>query len=292
MVKKLIGMFSLLRVKHYLKNGLVFFPLFFAEKLFDIKLLGLAILGVLTFCLISSVVYILNDIRDREKDRLHSTKCKRPIASGTVSVPLAVFEAVLLATVAVVLLILLGSPQGAVCALLYVGINVAYSFGLKNIPIVDIMLLVSGFVIRLVFGGIICDIQISTWLFVTVICAAFYMGFGKRRGEIIRESAETREVNKRYPLDFLDQQMAVFMTLILVFYSLWCITVQQNNFEWSVIIVMLIFVRYSYLTKNHSDGDPIRVLLGDVFLLILVAVYCVYVFVVIYDPISFIQARI
>ena len=288
-MKKLIGIFKLLRVKHYVKNGLVFLPLFFAKRIFEPSALLIACLGALAFSLISSIVYIINDIRDREKDRLHSTKCKRPIASGVVSPRLATVTAVGLGIAATVLLAFTKSYVGALCAVGYLLINVLYSFGMKNIPVIDVTLLVSGFVIRVIFGGVICAVEISPWLLVTVICAAFYMGFGKRRGEIVSEENETREVNKRYSLDFLDQQISVFMALILVFYSLWCITVQQNGFEWSVIIVMLIFVRYSYLIKSESDGDPVSVLLSDKFLLLLVLIYCVYVFAVVYEPILWLK---
>lgn len=285
-MKRFIGVIKLLRIKHYLKNGLILLPLFFAQKLFDPELLLKCFIGIIAFSFISSAVYIMNDIRDRESDRNHSTKCKRPIASGVVPVWLAACEATALVAFSVALLILLKSLFGALCAIVYIVINIGYSFGLKNIPIVDIMLLVSGFVIRLLFGGIICGISISPWLLVTVICAAFYMGFGKRRGEIVKEGDSTRRVNKRYSVEFLDEQMAVFMALILVFYSLWCITVSQNNFEWSVIIVMLIFVRYSYLVKGNTDGDPVSVLLGDPFLITMVVVYCVYVFVIMYLPVN------
>ena len=289
-MKKLIGIFKLLRVKHYVKNGLVFLPLFFAKRIFEPSALLTACLGALAFSLISSIVYIINDIRDREKDRLHSTKCKRPIASGLISQRLATVTAFMLGIVAAVLLVFTKSYVGAICAVGYLLINVLYSFGMKNIPVVDVTLLVSGFVIRVVFGGVICAVEISPWLLVTVICAAFYMGFGKRRGEIVSEGSNTREVNKWYSLDFLDQQIAVFMSLMLVFYSLWCIAVQKNGFEWSVIIVMLIFVRYSYLIKSESDGDPVSVLLSDKYLLLLVLFYCIYVFAVVYEPILWFKA--
>ena len=196
----------------------------------------------------------------------------------------------MLGIAAIVLLALTKSYVGAICAVGYLLINVLYSFGMKNIPVVDVTLLVSGFVIRVVFGGVICAVEISPWLLVTVIFAAFYMGFGKRRGEIVSEGSNTREVNKWYSLDFLDQQIAVFMSLMLVFYSLWCIAVQKNGFEWSVIIVMLIFVRYSYLIKSESDGDPVSVLLSDKYLLLLVLFYCIYVFAVVYEPILWFKA--
>lgn len=286
LVKRMLGIIKLMRVKHYVKNGLIFLPLFFAVRIFEPALFLRCVIGAVAFSLFSSVVYIINDIRDIEKDKLHSKKCNRPIASGLISVPLAITVAITLSIVGAALLFWLGSWVGAVITLIYVLVNIAYSFGLKNIPILDIVLLVSGFVLRLLFGGCITGIPISTWLFVTVICAAFYMGFGKRRGEILKEENEVRAVNRKYSVEFLDQQMTVFMTLILVFYSLWCIMAQTNyanpGFEWSVVIVMLIFVRYSYNIKNKSDGDPINVVLGDPFLIGLVLVYCVYIFLCMY----------
>lgn len=290
MFKKFIGIIKLMRVTHYVKNGLIFLPLFFSLNLFEPQLILKCIIGAAAFSFISSVVYIINDIRDKEKDSKHSKKCQRPIASGLISVPLASAVAIFLSLISAALLFLLGSWLGAIFAVLYVLVNIAYSFGAKNIPIVDIVLLVSGFVIRLVFGGVIIGVSVSTWLFITVICAAFYMGFGKRRGEILRETENTREVNSKYPVDFLDQQMSVFMTLILVFYSLWCIMTPSSafanpGFEWSVIIVMLIFVKYSYNVKRNSDGDPINVLMKDPLLIALVVLYCVYIFVSLYIPI-------
>jgi 4-hydroxybenzoate polyprenyltransferase len=290
MLKKFIGILKLMRMPHYVKNGLIFLPLFFSIKLFNPQLFLKCVLGAVAFSFISSVVYIINDIRDKEKDSKHSKKCKRPIASGLISVPLASAVAVILSLISAAILYLLGSWLGAVFAILYVIVNIAYSFGAKNVPILDLILLVSGFVIRLLFGGVIIGVAVSTWLFVTVICAAFYMGFGKRRGEILRETENTREVNSKYPIDFLDQQMSVFMTLILVFYSLWCIATPSSNFanpgfEWSVIIVMLIFVRYSYNVRLNSDGDPINVLLKDPLLISLVIIYCAFIFISLYVPV-------
>ena len=291
-MKKAIGLIKLLRIKHYIKNGLVFLPLFFSMNLFNGDLFLRCILGFCAFCAISSVVYIINDIRDVGKDRLHSKKRNRPIASGLISVRLAFITAVVLIGVACFLLFMLGSVIGALFALLYVIVNILYSFGMKNIPIVDLILLVSGFVIRLLFGGVIAGISVSTWLFMTVICAAFYMGFGKRRGEILTEGENTREVNKLYSNEFLDQQMTVFMTLILVFYSLWCVIIipesgfKNPGFEWSMILVMLIFIRYTYNVKRSSDGDPVSVLLGDPMLIVLTLIYCIYITVVIYFPVG------
>lgn len=291
-MKKAIGLIKLLRIKHYIKNGLVFLPLFFSMNLFNGSLFLKCTLGFLVFCAISSVVYIINDIRDVEKDRLHSKKCNRPIASGLISIRIAILTAVILMAAACGILFVLKTPMGAALALLYVIVNLSYSLGLKNIPIVDLVLLVSGFVLRLLFGGVITGIPISTWLFITVICAAFYMGLGKRRGEILTEGEDTREVNKRYSIEFLDQQMTVFVTLILVFYSLWCIMIipesgfKNPGFEWSLILVMLIFIRYNYNLKRNSDGDPTGVLLGDPMLITLAVIYCVYITVIVYFPIE------
>lgn len=285
---------KLMRIKHYVKNGLVFLPLFFSINLLNLNMALTCVLGFISFCFASSMVYIVNDIRDAEKDRLHSTKSKRPIASGAISIPAAIVIEAVLAVLCGISLFIINSLMGTVFLVSYVIINLLYSFGGKNIPIIDIILLVSGFALRLMFGGVIINVGVSTWLFATVISAAFYMGFGKRRGEILKETEITREVNRKYSVDFLDKQLSVFQTLVLVFYSLWCImndgsAYANPGFEWSIIIVMLIFVRYSYDVHSASDGDPINVLLKDYLLLGLVALYCLYIFVIIYIPVDFLH---
>ena len=173
----------LLRPKHYLKNVLVLLPLFFSGRFFERALLGAAAAGFAAFCLLSSFIYIINDVRDVESDRRHPTKCRRPIASGAVSVHAALTLAAALAAAVTAIGVLARFPAGGWgCMAVYLLVNLGYSFGLKNVPILDIALLVSGFLLRVLFGAAVTGIGISSWLYLTVVSVSFYLALGKRRG--------------------------------------------------------------------------------------------------------------
>jgi len=253
-------------------------------------------IGFIAFCLITSAVYIINDIRDVEKDRIHTKKKNRSLANGSIEIPAAMFFAVfffllsggLIATLTIWRNV---SCWAAVFAGLYFIINCAYSMGLKNIPLVEIFFIAAGFILRVLFGGALVGVEISPWLLLTVISAALSMSSGKRRNEIMIERKETRGVNKSYSEIFLDKIMYMFFTLIIVFYSLWCIEYHEvyRGIIWSVPIVMIAILKYCMLiepNKNHeeSDGDPTDVLLSDKFLLFIVFFFIAYVLAVIYVP--------
>lgn len=281
---------KLMRVHHYLKNVLIFLPLVFSQNLFDITLLKKTILGFLSFSILSSIVYIVNDIQDVEKDRAHPTKCKRPIASGAVSVKEAYILAVVIAVIGITLnyfacgFNLLG--WGFV--VLYVGLNFAYSMGLKNLPIIDITILVSGFLIRVLYGSAVTAIEVSNWLYLTVISMSFYLGLGKRRNELATQGSKSRKVLKFYNHDFLDKNMYMCLGLTIVFYSLWCVDsttiarYSNSNIVWTVPLVMLICMKYSLNVEGNSDGDPVSVLLKDKILLGMVFLYAIIVLLIIY----------
>ena len=257
---------KLMRVHHYLKNVLIFLPLVFSQNLFDVTLLKKTILGFLSFSILSSIVYIVNDIQDVEKDRAHPTKCKRPIASGAVSVK----EAYILAVVIAVLGITLNyfacgfNLLGWGFVILYVGLNFAYSMGLKNLPIIDITILVSGFLIRVLYGSAVTAIEVSNWLYLTVISMSFYLGLGKRRNELVTQGSKSRKVLKFYNHDFLDKNMYMCLGLTIVFYSLWCVDsttiarYSNSNIVWTVPLVMLICMKYSLNVEGNSDGDQVK----------------------------------
>ena len=272
---------KLLRVKHYIKNLLIFAPLVFSRNLTNPPLLLNACLGFLVFCLISSFVYIVNDVRDCEKDRLHSTKCKRPIASGAVSKRSAgVLAAVLLLLAAALCVYLCRvSFWAAVVPLLYVGVNLLYSFGLKNQPVIDVTILALGFVLRLMYGSAVTGIAVSAWLLLTVMALSFYLGLGKRRGELMREQDGTRGVLKAYNKSFLDKNMYLCLGLAIVFYSLWCIDadtvarIGSNALVWTVPLALVICLKYGLDVEGDSDGDPVEVVLGDKVLLCVIALF-------------------
>ena len=280
---------KLMRVHHYIKNFLVFAALACSGQLFNLEKLKTGIAAFISFCMISSVVYIINDICDVEKDRKHPTKCKRPIAAGTVSVKRAWGLAIILLLIAIACNGVIFHMASTLLLALYLILNLAYSFGLKNVPIIDVTILVAGFLIRILYGAFVTEITISNWLYLTVSALAFYFALGKRRNELKQiGNGETRQVLKAYPVNYLDKNMGMCMTLANVFYALWSMdknTMSFYNNEYlifTVPIVLLITMKYSLNIERESDGDPVEVLLHDKVLLILCILYLVVMFVILY----------
>jgi len=270
---------KLMRIKHYIKNVLVLVPFIFSGNLFQPFYLVRAIVGFLAFSLLSSAVYIVNDIRDAESDRLHPTKKTRPIASGEISKRSAAILGVVLLLCTAVLQYFAGAVHWYAWILLglYLALNIAYSLKLKNIPILDVAILVSGYVLRVLYGATLGGIEISRWLYLTVIAMSFYLGLGKRRNELIRlDPNAKREVLRFYNREFLDKNMYMCLALTIAFYSLWAVDpittarIQSTGLIWTVPLVILICMSYSLHIERDSDGDPIEVLLGDKLLLSLV----------------------
>lgn len=280
---------KLMRIHHYVKNVLIFIPLVFSGQLLNVSMLLPTIYIFIIFSLLSSAIYIINDIRDIEKDRAHSEKCKRPLASGAVSIPAAwTLTGILIAVCVVLYIFLIQSVIPASLLGLYLIINIGYSFGLKNYPIIDIVILVSGYLLRLLIGAAVVDITISNWLYLTAIGASFYMGFGKRRNELQRETDGTRKVLKFYNKDFLDKNMYLCLALAVVFYSLWCIdsgTIERIGTEsiiWTIPIVLVMCIRYSLDIESGLNGDPTDVILKDKMLLALALIYAIFMALMLY----------
>ena len=228
---------KLMRVKHYIKNFLIFLPLIFNGNLFNKNMFLSTCLGFVSFSLLASTIYIFNDLFDYENDRKHPLKKNRPIASGKISKEKA----------KLLILVLLILSFGLICGMyllnfinktsfllslvvmvLYFFINIMYSIKMKHLPIIDIILLALGFVLRVYFGGSICNIEISSWLNLTVLSFSLYLVIGKRKGELEKNKV-SRPVLKYYTVDFLDKFMYSFLTLTLVFYSLWCVNNLENT---------------------------------------------------------------
>lgn len=268
----------LMRVHHYIKNILIFMPLIFSGGLFEWDSFVRTLLGTASFSLVTSAVYIINDIRDVEKDRLHPTKKNRPIASGAVAPAQAWFLMAVSLAAGIGLLALSGaSAAGYALLLLYLVINIAYSMGLKDVPLLDIAILASGFLLRVLFGAVLTGTEVSEWLYLTVLSAAFYLGLGKRRNELQKRSeGDTRKVLRYYTRDFLDKNMYMCLALLNTFYALWCkdITNEGRAYAvWTVPIVILICMKYNLTVEGNSEGDPVEVLLHDKALLALCVVY-------------------
>ena len=270
----------LMRPKHYIKNVLILAPLVFSGQLLVGDNLLQAALSVVIFSLVASAVYVINDIRDVKKDRQHPKKKNRPIASGAVSIRQAITLLAVIIAATVILTIVTKLNWVSIILLgIYLVINIGYSFGLKNIPIVDIAILAAGFVIRVLYGGEVVDIEVSNWLYLTVLAGAFYVSLGKRRNEIIVNGVKSRKVNESYTLNFLDKFMYVCLALLLTFYSLWATAPSgggESSLFWTIPIVILLCMSYSlHIEKEGSLGDPVDVLLSDKVLLVFAGSYVV-----------------
>jgi 4-hydroxybenzoate polyprenyltransferase len=287
LIKKIKGYLKLLRVHHYLKNVIILLPLVCAHLIADWNAWQVAIPGFFAFCLLSSAIYVINDLKDRNKDKNHPKKCHRPLASGVVSVPEAIVLIVILIAGAAALNFLTHSSYLSWIVLgVYLLLNIGYSFGLKRIPIVDVVILASGYFIRAYYGAIVVDVVISNWMYLTVIMFSFFLGLGKRRNEIKQCSEnETRDVLKYYNYTFLDKFMYICLGLAVVFYSLWCVDPQTANDRliWTIPFVIALAMKYSLdIEKGDSDGDPIEVVMHDYILLAGGALFAVGFMLVLY----------
>ena len=291
----LLNYLQLLRLHHWIKNIIIFVPLLFSVSFFDISLVAGTVLGFVCFSLLSSGIYIFNDIRDIERDRLHNTKCRRPLASGKIPVYHALVALTVLFLVLAGMLTTLGILGSRLCSLksiglllLYMFLNIAYSWGLKNIPILDITILASGYVIRLLFGAVIAGVDISVWLYLVITLGAYYLGLGKRRNDVSENERGAPGVMRFYSHNFLDKNMYVCKVLCLVFYALWSIdpaTVERfhtSAFVYTIPLVFIIFLKYSLNIETEQDGDPTSVILHDKVLLSLCVVYILCTFCIIY----------
>ena len=273
----------LLRPKHYLKNVLVLLPLFFSGRFFEHEMFCSGLAGFAAFCFLSSLVYIINDIRDIDSDRQHPTKCLRPLASGAVSIPAALIMAAILAAAILVIGIGIRFPlSGWLCMIIYLAVNIGYSFGLKNVPILDVALLVSGFLLRVLFGSAITGVVISNWLYLTVVSISFYLALSKRRGELRRQRNTTRKVLKYYNDDFLNKNMNMCLTLAIVFYSLWSADSANTYMIWTVPLVICLCLKYFLTIDGNSDGDPVEIIFRDKTLLRLIAAFALIIGALIY----------
>ena len=272
---------SLLRVRHYIKNVLVFLPMFFGGVIFERSRVLNACLGFIAFSFLSSVVYIINDYRDIEKDRKHPTKKNRPLASGAISKRSAVVCAAVLLVIIAACSFYIGDHVASACLFGYLFLNILYSMGLKNKPIVDVVILASGFVIRVFYGGLITDVEISKWLYLVVVTGSLYMGLGKRRNEL-RAQTDTREVLKYYNESFLDKNMYVCVTLVNVFYALWSIEMPDPRMIWTVPFFIVLLMSYSLDVEGDSDGDPVEVIVRNKALIGIVVSYAACIFILLY----------
>ncbi len=287
-----------MRPQQWAKNVLVFAAVVFSGRFLDVDALLASLLCFASFCLVSGAIYIFNDIVDRESDRLHPLKKARPIASGELSVGAASVAAMVaaLAGLAVALYVSFAFADASilvfVVVLVYLLLQIAYTLLLKHLVILDVMTLSAGFVLRVLAGGVAIDAQLSYWAIICTILLALFMGFGKRRHEIILlndAAISHRRSLGEYSPYFLDQMIAVTTASTVMAYALYTMSSEViEKLGTDKLIVTLPFViygifRYLYLVHRRDvAGDPTRALLTDPPLMVSVMLWFITVVILLY----------
>lgn len=266
----LLALVRLMRPHQWLKNAFVFAGLVFSQIWQDGPLALRVAYAFAAFCCLSSMVYIINDWHDRASDTLHPAKRHRPLASGAVSAPVGLGLAGLLLLAGLwlaagnrTLLLLLG---------LYVALNLAYSWRLKHVPVVDVAIIATGFMLRLLAGTVAVGIPPSRWLLLTGIFVALFLGFSKRKAESFHDEASQRAVMVHYPAALLDTFMAVAMTATVITYSLFATSPEAQlqhgeRLLYTVPVVIFAMLRYTYQVHRGRGEDVARDLLRDPWIL-------------------------
>lgn len=268
---------KLLRLKDWAKNAFLFLPVFFAGKLFDISKVEHLLYGFFAFCLVASTVYIINDYRDMEDDRKHPVKSKRPLASGKIKPGVAVLIACLAIPAGFILAFLADDTYRYLAVLaFYFILNIFYSLGLKNISILDIMIIAAGFVLRIKGGGYIAGVDVSPWLTLMVLLLALFMAIGKRRDDILLKlhtGQDMRKSIKGYNLDFLNTMLGLLSAIIIVTYIMYTLSpktyerLQNYHLFYTSVFVIAGLMRYLQIILVHNKaGSPTEVLFKDRFI--------------------------
>ncbi len=278
-----------MRPSHWVKNLIIFAALIFAREYANIERIGLALTIFAAFCLASSAVYLFNDVLDRENDKKHPIKSKRPIASGKLPMPVAIAASIFLILGAVILALSV-NIESLLALAIYVVINYAYSTALKHMVILDVMTIAAGFVLRAVAGGLAIQVPISPWLLVCTTLLALFLGFGKRRHELsllTNDAVGHRRSLEHYSVPFLDQMISVVTASTVVAYAFYTLSpevVEHFGTKWlslTIPFVLYGIFRYLYLIfKRDQGGSPTKLMLTDPPLLICILLWLVSVVLV------------
>jgi 4-hydroxybenzoate polyprenyltransferase len=286
----LLALLKTMRPRQWTKNAFIFAALVFDAQLTNPPAVWITLAGFIIFCMLSSTVYILNDVADREADRRHPKKSTRPVASGELPVRTALVSALILLVLVVPLSFLL-PLNFAFIAILYLLVNLAYSTRLKHEPILDVLVLAGLYVLRVGAGVALIDVaRFSPWLYVSTIFLALFLGIGKRRAELnlLADSANAhRPVFAGYSLSLLDQLITIVSSITIMTYSIYTFSAENlpSNHTMMLTIPFVIYgiFRYLYLVQVKQSGDaPEEVLLTDRPLQVTLLLWGLTIFLIIY----------
>lgn len=282
--------FKLLRPSHWIKNLFVFVPLLFAKHLFNWDYFGLVLLAFVAFSFAASIVYIINDILDLEYDRVHPIKKNRPLASAEIPRNSAYFLILLLSVLTLLILSVL-NIKFALAVACYVTLNILYSIKLKDIVILDLLIIAAGFMLRILAGAFVINIYVSNWLILTTLFLSLFLAVMKRRSEIKTLSgiSTSRNVLKDYSNNFIDQISAVSAGGVIICYALYSVDERTINFfntesiVFSTVFVVFGIFRYMFLVYEKSKGEnPVEIMLTDLPMIINILLYIFVVVLIIY----------
>jgi decaprenyl-phosphate phosphoribosyltransferase len=271
---KFTGAFGLIRPKQWVKNGFVFAPLIFSGQIFHFGAFVSALLATFFFCIASSAVYIVNDIHDVEQDRRHPKKSlSRPLASGVVTQNTAF--TILGILYGILILGWFMAPKVIIVIVIYLLMNVAYTFALKNQPVVDIFVIAIGFVLRIYAGAAALDLGTSAWMCITTLCLALYLAAVKRRQEFIQSGSEGRMVLTKYSVGLVERYAEMSATGALLFYSMFVMSTRPELVITIPLVLYGIF-RYWYVVDSKNDGEsPTDALLADWQLILVINLWVI-----------------
>lgn len=290
MFSKFFVYLKLLRVTSWLKNVFVFVPLVFSKHLFDVAYFSEVLLGFVAFSFTSSLIYVLNDIVDAEKDKIHPEKKTRPIPSGQISKSEASVVLMIL-FFAVLFFSYLIRNEFVILLWIYVAINSAYTFYLKQVVIVDLFCIAAGFILRILAGAVIISVYISNWLILTTIFISLFLAVMKRRVEIATNTnaSEQRTVLKDYSLNFIDQISAITAGGVIICYALYTVAERTvlvfgtERLVFTTIFVVFGIFRYMFLVYKKNIGENVaEVIYSDPPMIINAVLFLLAAFYIIY----------
>lgn len=289
--RMLMALLRTMRPHQWVKNLFVLTPAVFSGRIFETATATTAGLAFAVFCAAASAVYLANDIRDRDEDRRHPLKSRRPIASGTLPIPVATTAALVLVALAIFGAWRLGAPFAVVLGI-YLGNNLAYTFGLKRVVILDVLLVALGFLLRVEAGGLAVDVEVSSWLLLCTLFLALFLVLSKRRHEVVLladRAADQRQVLAQYSPAMLDQMISVATGATLVSYSLYAAdpaTVARFGTRGLLATVPLVLygiLRYLWLVYQRDDERaPTEALLTDLPFLVNLVLWGLAVVAIVY----------
>ena len=263
----IINLLKLMRPKQWIKNFFVFGALIFSYSFLNLNKTIAALIAFILFCLISSTVYIMNDILDVEKDRVHPKKRFRPIASGAISIKQATIALVVLLAISMISSFMINKGLFFILVLYFIN-NIFYSFKIKNIVILDVISIAVGFILRVIAGGVAIDVSLSGWILLCTFFISLFLGFEKRRNEIIKlegKANEHRKILDDYSDELLKQFSDITLTCTVISYAMYTFVAYENAYMMitNIFVVYGLF-RYKYLSmKKGQGGSPTETVMTD-----------------------------